>query len=184
LNEKLESSQHLDEKRFRVVAALIRKNGKVLLTQRWPGKHLGLTWEFPGGKVESGESDEEALKRELQEELGIEVEIGSCCFETCHGYGNREVHLLIYRCKLVSGTPQPIDVKAIEWADESALLDRSFPPADLPFVQEIVAGRIGRDDDINAPTKMGTPVVAALDDDDEEEEISFKPAQVVRRPVK
>ena len=154
-----------DEKRFRVVAALIRKNGKVLLTQRWPGKHLGLTWEFPGGKVEPGETDEEALKRELQEELGIDVQIGSCCFETCHGYGNREVHLLIYRCKLLSGTPEAIDVKAIEWAEESALLERNFPPADLPFVQEIVSGRIGKDE---------------FEVDNPEEPVAFKPATVVR----
>jgi len=150
-------------RRFRVVAALIRDGGKVLLTQRKPNKHLGMKREFPGGKVEEGETDEEALRRELQEELGVEVTIGACCFETYHGYGNREVHLLIYRCKLSSGIPRPLDVKAIDWADEKTLLNRQFPPADLPFVQEIVAGRIGNDLD-------------------EEDEIEFKPAQVVRRP--
>lgn len=165
-----------EERRFRVVAALIRQDGKVLLTQRWPGKHMGLTWEFPGGKVEPGESDEEALKRELFEELGIDVEIGSCCFETCHGYGAREVHLLIYRCKLLSGTPSAIDVKAIEWAEEKSLLSRNFPPADIPFVQEIVAGRIKEG--------LHDPVVKSLDDDEEEEEMVFKPAQVVRRPAR
>ena len=160
-----------EERRFRVVAALIRKDGKCLLTQRWPGKHLGLTWEFPGGKVEAGETDEEALRRELQEELGISVHIGPCCFETCHGYGNREVHLLIYRCSIASGIPQPIDVKAIEWADENTLLERNFPPADLPFVQEIVSGRIGKEESSsfdNMPEKQSEP--------------KFKPAQVVRRP--
>lgn len=154
------------ERRFRVVAALIRQDGKVLLTQRWPGKHLGLTWEFPGGKVESGETDEEALKRELQEELGVDVRIGTCCFETCHGYGNREVHLLIYRCELLSGSPKAIDVKAIEWVEQSTLLERTFPPADLPFVQELAAGRVGQGDDVP-----------------EEAPLAFKPAQVIRRPL-
>jgi 8-oxo-dGTP diphosphatase len=156
-----------DKKQFRVVAALIRRGNKVLLTQRWPGRHLGLTWEFPGGKVEEGESDMEALERELREELGVEAEIGSCCFETRHGYGSREVHLLIFRCKLTEGTPRALDVKAMEWADIDTLADRKFPPADLLFVQELVAGRISDEEQ---------------DHKSEEEEETFKPAQVVRRP--
>lgn len=161
-----------EKKQFRVVAALIRKGGKVLLTQRWPGRHLGLTWEFPGGKVEEGESDIEALERELREELGVSAEIGSCCFETRHGYGSREVHLLIFRCKLIEGTPRALDVKAMEWADVETLTERKFPPADLLFVQELVAGRIGDDDQ---------PPKAREEEEDEGEE-EFKPAQVVRRP--
>lgn len=160
-----------EKKQFRVVAALIKKGGKVLLTQRWPGRHLGLTWEFPGGKVEEGEGDVEALSRELREELGVEAEIGSCCFETRHGYGSREVHLLIFRCKLTEGTPRALDVKAMEWADIESLADRKFPPADLLFVQELVAGRIKDDDDEDEP-----------EHDPDDDEVSFKPAQVVRRP--
>ncbi len=156
-----------EKKQFRVVAALIRKDGKVLLTQRWPGRHLGLTWEFPGGKVEEGEDDREALERELKEELGVTAKIGSCCFETRHGYGAREVHLLIFRCKLLEGTPRALDVKAMEWADLATLAERKFPPADLLFVQELVAGRIKADEH---------------DEYDDEEEAVFKPAQVVRRP--
>lgn len=168
-----------EEKRFRVVAALIRKDNKILLTQRWPGKHLGSTWEFPGGKVEFEESDQEALQRELREELGIEVKIGTCCFETCHGYGNREVHLLIYRCQLISGTPTAIDVKAIEWVDEKSLLERTFPPADLPFVQELVRGCISDEFTEVAATK--TLAIPQVEDDDEPE-LDFKPAQIIRRP--
>lgn len=156
--------QSEEVKRFRVVAALIRKKGEVLLTQRWPSKHLGLIWEFPGGKVEEGESDQEALIRELKEELGVDVKIGSCCFETCHGYGSREVHLMIYRCTIEEGEPSPIDVKAIEWVAQEKLAEREFPPADLVFVQELVAGRISENDD-----------------EDDEDEIEIKPAQVIRR---
>ena len=166
-----------EEKRFRVVAALIRKDKQILLTQRWPGKHLGSTWEFPGGKVEFEETDQEALQRELREELGIEVKIGTCCFETCHGYGNREVHLLIYRCQLISGTPTAIDVKAIEWVDEKSLLERSFPPADLPFVQELVRGCIS-DEFIEAETAK----TIDASPEEEELELDFKPAQIIRRP--
>lgn len=162
-----------DRKQFRVVAALIRKDDKVLLTQRWPGRNLGLTWEFPGGKVEEGETDVEALQRELKEELGVEAEIGSCCFETRHGYGSREVHLLIFRCKLTEGTPRALDVKAMEWADLESLASRKFPPADLLFVQELVAGRI-------SPEDSGVETKSLEEDEDDEEE--FVPAQVVRRP--
>lgn len=161
--------ENSDKKQFRVVAALIIKDGKVLLTQRWPGRHLGLTWEFPGGKVEEGEEDREALERELKEELGVEADIGSCCFETRHGYGAREVHLLIFRCKLTEGTPKALDVKAMEWADLATLEDRKFPPADLLFVQELVAGRIKAED-----------VDSSSDDDDDD--VPFRPPQVVRRP--
>ena len=64
------------KKNIRVVAALIRVEGKVLLTQRKPGKHLGMSWEFPGGKVEEGEDDHQALMRELREELGVTVVVG------------------------------------------------------------------------------------------------------------
>jgi 8-oxo-dGTP diphosphatase len=160
-----------DEKRqFRVVAALIIEGDKVLLTQRWPGRHVGLTWEFPGGKVEDGEDDREALARELKEELGITAEIGTCCFETQHGYGSREVHLLIFRCRVLEGTPKAIDVKAMEWADLKTLGERKFPPADLLFVQELVAGRIKAADTGNG----------SKNDDDGETE--FKPAKVIRRP--
>lgn len=161
-----------DERRFRVVAALIRQGDRILLTQRWPGKHVGLTWEFPGGKVEHGETDHEALKRELSEELGIEVDIGSCCFETCHGYGNREVHLLIYRCRIVTGEPQAIDVKAVDWAKVSELGLRSFPPADAPFVQELIAGRIKEFEEDAKKEEEGEPG-----------EVKFKPPTVVRRPT-
>lgn len=162
-----------EEKRFRVVAALIRQGNRILLTQRWPGKHAGLTWEFPGGKVEHGETDHEALTRELSEELGIEVEIGSCCFETCHGYGNREVHLLIYRCRIVTGEPTAIDVKAVDWAEMGELSTRNFPPADAPFVQELIAGRIREFDD-------DKKVVA--EEEEDSGEVKFKPPQVIRRP--
>jgi 8-oxo-dGTP diphosphatase len=130
---------------MRVVAALIRRDGQVLLTQRRPGRHLGLSWEFPGGKVEVGETDEDALRRELREELDVEVAVGTRCFETRHTYGTREIHLLVYRCRLVSGTPRAIEVHALEWVDEARVADREFLPADIPLVRGIASGLIAQD---------------------------------------
>ena len=132
-------------KNIRVVAALIRADGKVLLTQRKPGRHLGLSWEFPGGKVEEGESDEVALMRELREELGVTVTVGSRCFETRHIYGAREMHLLVYRCRLIEGEPRPLDVNAVEWVQESRIEEREFLPADKPLVHGLAHGLIAED---------------------------------------
>lgn len=147
---------------MRVVAALIRAGGQVLLTQRKPGRHLGLSWEFPGGKVEAGESDAEALQRELQEELGVEARVGSLCFETRHNYGSREMHLLVYRCRITEGVPRALDTHACEWVPEARLMERSFLPADLPLVHGIVQGLV------------------AHDGDEEEEDEEVRPATVVR----
>lgn len=152
----------MDEKIIRVVAALIRDQGRVLITERWPHKHMGLTWEFPGGKVEDGESDQEALQREMMEELGIEVRVGSLCFQTLYAYSSNEVHLSIYRCQITRGIPQAIDVKSLDWVHQTELDKRPFPPADQIFVGELVAGNVS-------------------EEIDEEIEPAFKPAQILRR---
>lgn len=149
---------------IRVVAALIREEERVLLTQRKPGRHLGLSWEFPGGKVEAGETDPEALRRELQEELGVEVRVGSLCFETRHTYGSREMHLLVYRCRILSGEPEALDVNAVEWVHEARILEREFLPADMPLVRGIAAGLVARE----GP--------------DDEDETPVQNAEVVRAP--
>ena len=162
------------KRHIRVVAALIRDNGMVLLTQRRPGTHLGLSWEFPGGKVEEGETDDEALRRELQEELGVESVIGSLCFETRHTYGTREMHLLVYRSRITAGEPRALDVNACEWVAEQDLSARTFLPADLPLVHGIVEGLVAHD----PPSIDG----AAVADDDSAEGAPVSPATLVRPP--
>ena len=153
----------MDEKTIQVVAALIRNQGQVLVTERWPGKHLGLNWEFPGGKVEKGESQEEALKRELAEELGIEVRVGSCCFQTTYSYSSIEVHLSIFRCEITRGTPRALAVKSLDWVQQGKLTELPFPPADFIFVQELAAGKVPEDPP------------------EEDNEPFCKPAQIIRR---
>ena len=149
---------------IKVVAALIRKDEKVLITQRKPGRHLGLSWEFPGGKVEEGESDHEALARELKEELGIVVQITTKCFETRHQYGNREMHLTVYRSSILQGEPKALDVNAVEWVPEDELGRRNFLPADRPLVDGIVSGLVAtevEEDDLDDLSEEGFPVQQA-----------------------
>lgn len=143
-NQREHSREGIRE--IRVVAALIRQHGKTLITQRPPSRHMGLAWEFPGGKVEEGETDAQALMRELREELGIDVQVGSKVFETRHGYGSREIHLLIYRCRHVSGEPRAIDVNDVEWIVESEIDKRNFLPADAPLVKAIAYGIVADED--------------------------------------
>jgi 8-oxo-dGTP diphosphatase len=158
-------------KNLRVVAALVRERGEVLLTQRRPGRHLGLSWEFPGGKVELGETDQEALAREMREELGVEVRIGTLCFETRHTYGSREMHLLVYRARITQGTPVALDTHACAWVAEGALKERTFLPADMPLVHGITEGLVAIDDED-----------VAVDDEEDDDEPEFRAAQVVRAP--
>ena len=150
---------------FKVVAALISNNKEVLLSRRLSKKKTELTWEFPGGKVENGESNKQALIRELKEELGVNIEVGACCFETQHRYANKKVHLAIYHSNIISN--KILNIKNVEWIMKNTLLNRNFPNGDLSFVQELVAGKIGEFKKDNI-----------LDIDDDEIK-NFKPAKVI-----
>ena len=164
----MHETQQEEGRSLRVVAALVYRDGKILFTQRQKGKHLPALWEFPGGKVEQGETDEEALKRELLEEVGVEIEMGPCCFETRYGYVTRAVHLRVFRCQISEGEPQALDVKAVKWVDRKDLIQLNVPPADVSFIHELASGA--------APLEY-------VKEENKPVSSSFKPAQVVSRPT-
>jgi len=117
-------------KMIEVAAGLVFRQGRVLLAQRFAGGHLGGLWEFPGGKREAGESFPEALRRELQEELGIEVEVGERVEGIVHHYPERVVRLEFFRCRLCQGEPRPLGCASLVWAAPEELDRYVFPAAD------------------------------------------------------
>ncbi|MSU62467.1 MAG: (deoxy)nucleoside triphosphate pyrophosphohydrolase [Pedosphaera sp.] len=120
-----------------VAAGLVFHSGKLLITQRRPGDHLGGLWEFPGGKREADESFEECLRRELREELAIEVSTGEMIDELIHAYPEKTVRLKFYRCELLHGSPRPLGCHAFVWVTRDQLDDYAFPAADLRLLDKL-----------------------------------------------
>jgi 8-oxo-dGTP diphosphatase len=124
---------------IRVVAALLQsEDGKVLITQRRPQAFMPLKWEFPGGKVEPGETDEQALARELKEELDIQVEVGRHFMGLKHAYPDFEVDFHVYSCTITSGDLRKVAVNDYRWVPISDLETFEFPPADQPTVEQLL----------------------------------------------
>ena len=121
--------------RLVVAAAVIERNGRVMICQRRPGVHNALKWEFPGGKLEMGESPEQALARELREELDLGVEVGRVRDAVYHRYDDRDVLVLFYGCRITDGEPRALDCNAIAWALPRELPDYDFAGADLEYVR-------------------------------------------------
>lgn len=117
-----------------VSAAVVERDGRVMVCQRRPEVHNGLKWEFPGGKLEPGESPEAALARELREELKVDVAVGRIVDAVFHRYPDRDVLVLFYRCTIKGGEPVPADCNAIAWASPAALSGFDFAGADAAFV--------------------------------------------------
>lgn len=116
--------------------ALIDPDGRVLIAQRPADKQMGGLWEFPGGKVEPGESPEEALIRELVEELGIAVKepcLAPFSFAS-HNYADFHLLMPLYVCRRWEGVPQALEHQALKWVRPAALKDYPMPPADVPLV--------------------------------------------------
>lgn len=122
-----------------VSAALIFRNGKLLITQRHAQSHLGGLWEFPGGKREQGESFEECLIREIREELGIEISVGELFEEISHAYPEKSVHLKFFVCKWLRDEPQPLGCAALKWIGKPELPDYEFPAADARLLAKLRA---------------------------------------------
>jgi 8-oxo-dGTP diphosphatase len=124
-----------------VVAALIQDdNGRYLITQRHKGSHLAGLWEFPGGKREPGESLEEALQRELTEELSARFGVGERVETVRWEYPERTIVIHFYRCRLESGTIEPREDQAMAWVAPERLSDFDFPPADRDLITRLRAG--------------------------------------------
>lgn len=121
-----------------VALGIVLDGDRVLLTQRPPAGHLPLYWEFPGGKVESGEDPADAIVREIREEAGVEVSVIRQLSFRFYRYGERDVLLLPYLCKIVSGEPRKGDCYAIGWNRIDELPTLKFPEANGPIVDEIV----------------------------------------------
>jgi 8-oxo-dGTP diphosphatase len=125
--------------RLLVVAALIWREGRLLISRRRVDQAMPNLWEFPGGKVEAGESPQVALVREIREELGCEVEVGRIDDVVFHDYPAFDLYMLVYRCQVIGGTPSAVAVAEIAWIEPAALPGLELLPADFPLARRLAA---------------------------------------------
>jgi 8-oxo-dGTP diphosphatase len=121
-----------------VTAAVIERDGRVLIAKRKNGWRFAGKWEFPGGKIEPNETPEECLRRELREELGIETEIGNFFCSSTYAYPHATVQLLVYRAFHVSGEYTLYDHQEIRWVLPEDLLQYDFPEADNLVIEKLI----------------------------------------------
>ena len=120
-----------------VAAGLVFRDGRLLITQRPAGGHLPGLWEFPGGKREPGETFEQALHRELMEELGIEVEVQDRIESITHSYREKTVQLQFFRCAWKRHEPQALGCPAFRWVCRDELVRYEFPAADARLLRRL-----------------------------------------------
>ncbi|MGP1906855.1 (deoxy)nucleoside triphosphate pyrophosphohydrolase [Metabacillus sp. JX24] len=125
------------KKNIHVVGAVIIENDKILCAQRGNGKVLPLKWEFPGGKIEEGETPQEALRREIEEEMLCKVEIGEKIETTVYEYDFGIVHLTTFYCQLKEGKPVLTEHAAMKWLVPGELDTLDWAPADVPAIEKI-----------------------------------------------
>ncbi len=126
--------------KIRVVCAAICEAGRYLISQRSAQAVLPLLWEFPGGRVEAGETDAAALQRELRHRLGLEAQVEGliCCTE--RAYDSYVVSLFLYRCRVGPKAPQPLRVRAMRWVRSDEFDQLSFTPADQTAMDSLLFG--------------------------------------------
>jgi 8-oxo-dGTP diphosphatase len=131
-----------------VVAALIQHQGKLLVCQRRRGSRFELLWEFPGGKVEPGETLEDALTRELREELGVSAKIGPELFRTEHTYAEttQPLEIVFLAASIAPGHVENLEFERIEWRAPESLPELDFLPADRELIQKLASGAIRVDE--------------------------------------
>lgn len=131
-------------KRVRVVAGLISNpdGTRFLVQQRLPNVSRANLWEFPGGKIEPGETEDQALVREAREELGVEVRVGRRLWSTVHAYADLTVELELFGAEIMSGTPQALDAQALRFATIAEMKALPFCEADLPLLEGLARGDV------------------------------------------
>ncbi|NLX69341.1 MAG: (deoxy)nucleoside triphosphate pyrophosphohydrolase [Clostridiales bacterium] len=120
-----------------VIAAIILKEGKVLIAQRAQGQNLAGKWEFPGGKIKAGETPEECLKREIKEELDLDIEVDEFFGENIYSYETGTIRLVAYKAQLIGGQCRLKVHSRVEWVKPHDLAGYDFSPADVPFVEKL-----------------------------------------------
>jgi 8-oxo-dGTP diphosphatase len=145
------SDRHVDDDFIPVVAAVIADAQRLLLCQRQDGPHLPLLWEFPGGKVDPGESPTDALARELQEELGVQSCIGPRIHEVRHTYPEKKVWIRFYAAA-ISGTPKPYIHREVRWVDVEDLGSYEVPPPNAEVLRQILVAGINSIPSVRAPS--------------------------------
>lgn len=120
-----------------VVAALIWRQGRFLICQRPAYKKRGLQWEFAGGKVEPGETKEQALARECMEELAVTVSVGDAFADVTHAYPDLSIHLTLFHAAIAAGEPQRLEHNALRWIRPDEIPQYEFCPADQPLLDRI-----------------------------------------------
>ena len=116
------------------VAVIRNKQGQILIDRRLAKGEMAGLWEFPGGKIEINETVEECIKREISEELAIEVEVGARLVTIDHTYSNFEVTLFVHHCQYLSGEPQPIECEEIRWVTLAEISNYTFPEANTQII--------------------------------------------------
>ena len=130
--------------RLIVTAAIIERDGRLLVTRRQAGTHLAGVWEFPGGKCEPGERLTDCMARELDEELGVRAVVGDEVFATSHAYADRVVELHFLACT-IEGEPEARLGQEMRWVTRAELRGLEFPPADAELIQRITGASNGSD---------------------------------------
>jgi 8-oxo-dGTP diphosphatase len=125
------------------VAVIWNEQGHILIDRRLPKGTMGGLWEFPGGKIEAGETIAECIKREIQEELGIEIEVGKHLITIDHTYTHLRVTLTVHHCRHLAGSPQAIECDEVRWVSLDELDKFEFPQANTQIIAALRQWKIG-----------------------------------------